>query len=189
MLADRRAGRPAGRAVGGGPRRPHGFSLLELIGVVLLLGVLAGAVGLGTRNALSASDAARARSAVAWLDAAARRAGEAGRAAELRFDLSEQTVELWLDGTPPNRGNGRRVRLPGTLRLKELAFAETEAYNGVVILAAAPGGHLPTYATLTGPPRVDRKHPDRWTVRLGTSGQAFTVRDRYDVREVLRAGE
>jgi len=170
-------------------RRRHrgaaGFSLLEIVGVVLVLGLLAGAVGWSTRHTLTRSLAADARSTLAWLEGAARQAGRRGDRARLIFDLSAQRVSLWINGREP--GPALRVDLPRAWRIGEVWTAEHEAFSGEVALEVSSRGHLPTYALQAGPARTDRTRSSRWWLVAGVSGQRFELPDRYAVREVFDA--
>jgi len=159
--------------------------LLEMVLVVLLVGMLAAAVGWTTRNSFARSTAATTWSQLDWLDAAARRAAQAGTPATLVFDLSEHWAGLSLNGAAP--AGIYRVELSKALRVTELWFGAEEAFSGRITFRASSQGVLPTYAVLAGPRDATTEQPARWWVRAGGSGQRVEVADRYAAREVLDA--
>ncbi len=175
-------------ATTGQPRRTRGrkaFSLLETVLVVLLVGMLAAAVGWTTRSAFARSTAQATWSQLDWLDAAARRAAQSGTPAMLVFDLSEHWAGLSLDGAKP--AGVYRVQLTKALQVTELWHGAQETFSGRVTFRASSQGVLPTYVLLAGPREATTENPSRWWVRAGGSGQRVEIADRYAAREVLNA--
>ena len=156
-----------------------------MVVVVLLVGMLAAAVGWTTRQTFAKSSAASTWSQLDWLDAAARRAAQGGAQATLVFDLSEHWAGMSLDGAEP--AGIYRVELTDALRVTELWYGAEETFSGRVTFRASSQGVLPTYVVLAGPRDATQDQPSRWWVRAGGSGQRVEVTDRYAAREVLNA--
>lgn len=181
----------------------RGFSLMEVLVAVALLGLFAGATLWTARSALDRQAAATAAAGLARLDADARRLaanaapgggplvalvrGEAPAPAVpgpvLRWDLREQEARL-VDAAPGARSGPRdAVRLPGTLRLREVWVAgatQNPVRSGVASVPFAAGP--PTYAV-----ELREAGVSRWVLVAGATGQRTVLPTRRSVAEVIGA--
>lgn len=153
-----------------------GFTLLELLGVLVIGGLLVSIASLsltGPRRAMQLDDAL---GQLQWLDAQARHeALRFGEPIMLVFDLDQQTVVLRPSGeggqpAPAAEGNAplsRSWTLPGQLTLDRLWLSGQVVDRGVVGVPVGIDGQSPSYGVcVTG-----AGSSSRWLLIAGLSGQ------------------
>ena len=180
----------------------RGFSLMETLVVVALLGLFAGGTLWTARTALDRRAGAAAAAALARLDRDARRlaetaghdrlarlvAGEPPWAAAaagpvvLEWSLSDQEARLWA---PAGGDNSPReaVRLPATLELREVWVAGAERNprrSGAAAVRFGP--EPPTYAV-----ELREAGVSRWVLVAGLTGQRTVFDTRRGVEGVIGA--
>jgi prepilin-type N-terminal cleavage/methylation domain-containing protein len=168
------------------PRR--GFTFIEVMVVVLLLGILAGAAAWYMTEQVQRSSRESAVGQLAYADRMARlRARRLGQEYVLRFDLDQQTVRRYekRDGVTVRPGHGLNV--PVRCRIDRVRTTGL-AGEGVPGESAQPGQHASgtvdivysrdgrsaTYAL-----RLVARDKAVWVVFSGLTGQV-TLRDHED---------
>ncbi len=189
--------RPARRAVLPHRRWRTCFTLIEVLVVVVVMGLLAGAAVLTLSRSARAATVADGVRRLAPLDeltrAAARRSG---RRMAVVLSVGERT-----DGVPAaretdeaSRETGTFTRLPPDVRIEEVWLwphgdrgAAGRTYpdrhsDGEVTIHCSPDGWTPTYAVRL----VDeRAHAERWLVVAGLTGQVTEANDQRQVATIF----
>ncbi len=168
--------------------RRGGFTLVEVIAVVVLLGVLAGsAVWLMTEQVQRGSRAG-ATGQMSYADRMARLASSRlGRHCILRFDLDSQQIVRY-DGPEARRkiNVGLGVTMPVRFRIDRIVrVAETASSpgtgldvreNGVVDIEFGPSGRSQSYAL-----RLKTGEESFWIVFSGLTGQLTSLDDEKKI--------
>ncbi len=176
---------------------PRAFTLIELMAVVLLLGLLAGAVAWSLAENVEAAGRADAVGRVVQADCLARMAARRlGRPSVLRIDLEAQ--RLWrvtpAPGGPagPGAETSHPVDVPAGYRIDRVAVADAAATRdaGIVEIAYSTGGRSASYALRLV--RADRDEtpagadaPGPWLVVAGLTGHVSLNHDEADVDNLL----
>ena len=171
---------PRSRAVARGSSRVGGFTLIEVLAVVVVLGILASLVAIKVNGHVQRARLVQAADQLAVLDRRARdEARQRSVPLQLQIDTDRGVARIRsrqsaADGTTPRvvasgsvsfadvRLSGNRPVHDGTLDVSSLGQSETYA----VRLSAPDGAAL-------------------WLVTLGLSGQHLRLESEEDVREVL----
>ena len=156
------------------------FTLIEVMLVVLLIGLLAGAAAMSFARPLRAARAREAIAQVSAFDAAARQvARRSGGAVQIVIDAYEQRFV--------RREQGRDVssyRLPDGLRIEQVRTGNDERDTSQRTVNVSAHGWSRTYAV-----RVVGPDLDRWLLVAGLSGQVSVIEDESTVDDILtRAG-
>ncbi len=156
------------------------FTLIEMIAVMVILGVMAGAAALSFRPAIEEASARDAVEQVRFLDSTARhRAVRFGKTVEIVFDVSEDALV---------RREGRkleeslRVGLPGGYSIEQVNVSGRGMFDGEAVVACSPQGKSASYAVHVVGPKLDQ-----WLVFAGMSGQMSVLpgKDEATVLDIL----
>lgn len=156
-----------------------GFTLIEMMAVLLLLSLLAGAAVVGFAAPLRAARARQAVEQVGASDASARQAARrSGRDVELIIDLSEQQL-IRRESREDTRGT-LRTSLPAGFRIDQIRTGERVVSAGTISIRCSPQGLSRTYALrLVGP------EFDQWLLVAGLSGQMKALNDESLVASIF----
>lgn len=160
------------------PRYRRGFSLIEALVVVSVLGLLASGAMLVLSGPLQRAKQQSMLTELAALDEWSRVHSRRGRV-EMQFDLSAQTVSV---GAPSRPSEGKLVPLGAGLRIAEVLIRGTARDSGVVELRYAAGG-CPTHALLMR----SRTGQPTWTIVSGPTGERYRLKSDEEVDKQLRA--
>ena len=158
----------------------RGFTFIEVIAVVALLGILAGGTAYYLADQVQASSSDSAVGQLAYADRLTRlRARRLGRECVLRFDLDEQAVTRFENRHGELQRRSAGLNVPVRCRIEQVwtvglvGQSETGAPGrlarhgtGVVDVAFSPAGRSATYALklVSGPSAV-------WVVVAGLTGE------------------
>jgi prepilin-type N-terminal cleavage/methylation domain-containing protein len=168
--------------------RRGGFTLIEVIAVVVLLGVLAGSALWRMTEQVQRGSRAGATGQISYADRMARLASSRlGRRSILRFDLDQQQITRY-DGPEARRkvNVGRGVTMPvrfGIDRIVRVAESSPSPAgrldvrkSGVVDIEFGPSGRSQSYAL-----RLGTGEEFFWIVFSGLTGQLTTLDDEKEI--------
>jgi prepilin-type N-terminal cleavage/methylation domain-containing protein len=176
--------------------RRGGFTLIEVMAVVALLGLLAGAVAWSMAADARRSSQTAAVMQVAHADRMARlAAGCLGRACVLQFDLHRGRM-VRFDGTGRERQESHSLYLPTGWRIERMVLpAERMRGSGLswpaggrtidggeVDVAFSYDGRSPSYALLLADEGDDGRV---WLVFSGLTGQMIQCEDENEVHNLF----
>lgn len=178
------------------PHRRHGFTLLELLAVLLLTGLLASVAVASFKATRRIAHMRQAVEELAALDAIARReASSLGRPVQLVFNLDDQVVQAF-DMTVEPRRLVDQVTLGGALRIEQLITADQSLSSGQLALFCTSGGAFasenhnastPSYALRIK--EDDGGHTsnpqEQWILVAGLTGQVTTPIDENTVTQIF----
>lgn len=173
------------------------FTLIEVMAVVLLLGLLAGATAWSLTGQARRATLAELTDRIAHADAMARlSARRLGEPTALRIDLDRQRLTWSSRGGVGARTAGRTVQLPSQIRFHRVRVAESAAslpgresglrggdyQQGTAELPVSISGQSVTYALLLRQaPPIDDGPREVWLVVAGLSGQTLEI---YETRTI-----
>ncbi|MGB7344295.1 MAG: prepilin-type N-terminal cleavage/methylation domain-containing protein [Pirellulaceae bacterium] len=153
-----------------------GFTLLEMIVVVLLLAVLSGVGFLSVRSTLAQATRQQVISQIVALDAQERAASRSNPAGGGLQHVSEHELRCRL--------SDRSVRVSGDLSVSRLLqLTAGAAFQEVAEIPFVLSGNSPTYAVEL----TDANAVRSWVVVLGISGQAFPVENEAELLAMVSA--
>ena len=166
-----------------------GFTAVEMLAVLALLGLMSGITMLSLAGLHHASEASQIASRLAFADAMIREAARR-RGAPLRLVLDATAGELReapvkRDGNDDEDGRrSRRVyRLPDGWRIdRVIASAGAGPGFDATSIRISPHGQSASYAVKFGNGRTSR-----WIVVLGMTGQRIDANDEQEIRDILGA--
>ena len=163
-------------------RGQWGFTLIEVMVAVVILGLLTGAVVLAFAGPVNRARMVQAVEEVTYLDASTREvARKSGRAAEVRIDLDEGVIER-REGRAGSRQTMFRVGVPAPLRILAVRTAARREESGEAVVPVSAAGVSPTYAVkIAGP------EGSRWVVVAGLSGEVRVLNDDAQVDSIFAA--
>ncbi|MCC7407059.1 MAG: prepilin-type N-terminal cleavage/methylation domain-containing protein [Phycisphaeraceae bacterium] len=173
------------------PRRHHGFTLLELLAVLLLTGLLASVAVASLRAMRHIADLRQAVSKLVALDASARgEAASLGRPVQLLFNLDEQVVQAIDVAVEPHRLVDQ-VTLNGALRIERIVTPDQSLSAGQIALPCTPGSSshaalTPSYALrIVDDPGHTSNPREQWILVAGLTGQVTTPIDENTVTQIF----
>jgi prepilin-type N-terminal cleavage/methylation domain-containing protein len=157
----------------------RGFTLIEMIVAVVILGIITGAAAFSFRSSIQAASAKDAIEQVKALDSSARqRARRFNQPVEIFFDLADASLA--------RREGGRRAEesfrasLPRGFSIDQVNIAGQSIFNGEASVTISPQGYAPSYALhLIGP------QFDQWLLFAGLSGQMTIIKDEATIQDIL----
>jgi prepilin-type N-terminal cleavage/methylation domain-containing protein len=157
----------------------RGFTLIEIMLAVLIVGLLASAAALSFRQPIRAARAQDAVELIRSFDAGARDvARRFGKPVVLAFDLREGRVE--------RRENDDRAtyaaRLPQGIRIGQLRTAARRVAEERIEIPCSAAGLTRTYAVRLVGPGVDR-----WLLVCGFSGDVQAIQDEAQLDAIFAA--
>jgi prepilin-type N-terminal cleavage/methylation domain-containing protein len=157
----------------------RGFSLIELMAVLLIMGIMAGAVALRIQNPLRKARMADVTGSLEQLDRSTRHAArQQRRAMRIVFDRSTGTIARTDDqGHPAGSGD---VVLPAGYEIEHLLVVGQDITTGVAVVRCTAMGVTPTYAML-----LNAGGRRQWIVVAGLTGQFVQAQDERDARQTV----
>ncbi|MCC7407855.1 MAG: prepilin-type N-terminal cleavage/methylation domain-containing protein [Phycisphaeraceae bacterium] len=172
-------------------RHRHGFTLLELLAVLLLTGLLASVAVASFRAARRIANLQQATGGLTALDAAARReAASLGRPVQLLFNLDEQVVQAIDVGMELHRVIDQ-VTLNGSLRIERIVTPDQSLSAGQIALPCTPASSshaalTPSYALrIVDDPGPGSIQKEQWILVAGLTGQITTPIDENTVTQIF----
>jgi len=157
-----------------GPTRA--FTLIEVMAVIVIMGLLAGAAALTFARPLAASRARNVEDQIRSLDSSARQfARRFGRDVEIVFDLSNQTIVR-----REREESVFSAKLPAGCRIESIRAGGRDESIGEVSIPVSEGGLSRSYAV-----HLIGQHLDHWLVFAGLSGQVTQVNDVATLDQIL----
>lgn len=168
-----------------------GFTLIEMIAVVLLLGLLVGSVAYAMTGELRRGTREEAVDVIRYMDHTTRlTARRFGRPCAVRFDLAEDRMRRILDPADRSRQTLSTRRLPRPFGIDRLVVAEVDdrrrgkpistrvrsREHGRADVKVGVGGRGPTYAV-----RLAGNEQHQWLVFAGLTGQMIRAQDEQAV--------
>lgn len=159
---------------------PGGFTLLELVAVLMVMAILAGAVALSVRGHVSNAQLEAFLTRLEAFDARARsQARRQGQRLALRFDASDQRVSLAAAAADEDEAPAFAVSRG--VELAQVRTARQAADYGVLETSVSPFGQSETYALCLQASSGRRV----WLVVLGASGQCLRLDEEEEVEQIL----
>ncbi len=157
-----------------------GFTLIELIVVILILGMLTAMASLSLGGVMDRYQLGRAAETLEAFDAQARR--EAARSREgVSAILRRGTNELILRNAAERPLRARsQYRMPRKVEIGEIRMQRKALSARDVTIMVSDRGRSPTYAV-----ELRRGAMSRWIVILGISGQVIPVQSEDEVDAIL----
>jgi prepilin-type N-terminal cleavage/methylation domain-containing protein len=157
----------------------RGFSLVELMAVLLIMGIIAGAVALRIQNPLRKARMADVMGSLEQLDRSTRHAArQQGQAMRVLFDHAAGTVRRTDDqGRPAGSGE---VVLPDGYAVEHLLVAGQDITTGAAVVRCTPMGVTPTYALL-----LNAGGRRQWIIVAGLTGQFVQAQDEREARQTV----
>ncbi len=158
-----------------------GFTLIETICIVLLMGLLAGAAMLSFARPLRAARANDVVQQLIAFDAGARQlAKRSGRDVEIIIDLFEQ--QLTRREASDDAATSARLALPAALRIEQVRSTDAKTSDERVVIRCSPMGISRSYAVRLVGPGIDR-----WLFVAGLSGQVTFVNDESQIKTMFQS--
>jgi prepilin-type N-terminal cleavage/methylation domain-containing protein len=152
------------------------FTLIEVMLVVLLVVILAGAAAMSFARPLRAARAREAIEQIRAFDAAARQvARRSGREVEIVLDAYRQELVRREQGRDVSQ-----VRLPNGLRIDQVRTSGDAREGLDLSLSVSPHGWSRSYAM-----RLVGLEFDGWLLVAGMSGQVTVIEDESRVLDIL----
>lgn len=180
----------------------RGFTLIEIMAVVVLIGLLAGATAWSLAGQAQHTNHAEALDRLIHADTTARLASRRLGPARLELNLDTQTLRLLTPDPDPAKKTlsaGSPIRLPANHRLASIRYTPEpnapaiEQRTGIVRLTYTNGRTQTHALQILGPPVAD---PDRrqasdkplttWLLIPGLTGHAATYDDSEPIDNLLR---
>ena len=155
---------------------PRGFTLVEVIAVLVLVSLMAGTVTLSLRGNIANSRAELAVEKLQLVDRQLRDSAlRSGRASSLRFDLSRGKLTRSVR-------EQRESLIESDIPALRFRTNEIDADGGQVAVQFLPDGTSPTYAVCLR----QKESAKKWIVFAGLTGQALVTSDAGEVEQLLR---
>lgn len=157
----------------------HAFTLIEILAVIVVVAVIAGAVGLTFTYGVRAATDRDFLDRIVALDEVTRRAArQGGQPMRLAFDLEHGLVRQ-QDGE--GQDTGQRVRAPRGMVIRRLVTVDIDAQYGDAGVAVSTIGTSETYAVFVG--RDDQ--PAVGVLFAGLTGQVTRLTDERTAKDIL----
>ena len=166
--------------------RPAAFTLIEVLVVMVIMSIIAGAAVVSFNKPIRAARIRDAREQVRYLDDSARQyVRRFGRPVQLVFDLTRGTLTR-REGDNSTDNGARRVTYRSTLppgyRIETIRTTDRRSSGGEVTIACSPLGLTPSYALhLTGPGL------NEWLLVAGLAGEITTLTDDRTLDAIFQA--
>jgi prepilin-type N-terminal cleavage/methylation domain-containing protein len=161
-------------------RSGRGFTLIEVMAAVIVMGLLTGMVVLAFAGPVNRARMVEAVEQVTYLDSSSRQyARRTGRAVEIRMDLGEGVLERRAGSL----GVVFRTSVPAPVRIEAVRTANARREeSGEIVVPVSGLGVSRTYAVkLVGP------EGQRWVVVAGLSGEVRVLTDDAQVDSIFAA--
>ena len=156
----------------------HGFTLVEVTAVVLVLGIVAAAVAVKTTNPLGRARIEDVLDQIVHFDLAARTAAaRQGRSLQIVIDVSGGGLSCADAGGQPA---GPSLSLPSTFRIEKVLTPQRRAEDGQVAIRCGTEGLSSSYGLL-----VSGKGRTTWVVVFGLTGQVAEATSEQEVTDIL----
>lgn len=159
--------------------RPAAFTLVELSVVLLILGLLAGAMAIRTREAIRGGELALATTRLRSFDQMLReRAQKSGEPIDLVLDIENQSAHT-QGSAGRDRPQDGRTEIP--IHLEEVLVANGRVRSGQRVMRYFADGTSETYAIRL---KTDRKR-SAFVLIAGWTGQFLETNDERSIEQVL----
>ena len=164
-------------------RPTRGFTLLELVAVLVIVGLMAGAVALTATGFFSSARMDDALGRLIFVDHVAREhATRFNRQGYVEFDLRTGTVAR-LEGFDDSPSRGHRHRLPNGYRIEQVMMPYETKTSGMIRVACSSAGQTPTYAVQVAGPGGR----EQWLLVAGATGQILKLDDEQNFKDLFAA--
>ena len=159
--------------------RRGAFTLIEVMAVIVLLGLMAGAVTWSFARNVRGASRETAMSQVMRADRMARLAARRfGRPCVLRIDIGAQRV--WRVVEVGSRIEKSPATSVSGCRLDRIAIAGAVADSGIVDVPYSTAGHSASYGI-----RLVRQDWRGWLIFCGLTGQATVIENEQEAQNLL----
>lgn len=160
---------------------PSGFTLYELVAVMVLMAIIAGTVAISVRGHVSNAQLETFLDRLETFDARARAdARRLSQSVALAFDSNDQRVSQ-INADVAYASTGRSFAVPHGVDIAQCKTANQASDRGMLQIAVSPFGQTDTYAL-----RLDASGGRSvWLVVLGASGQCLRFDKENDVEEIF----
>ncbi|MCO8121766.1 prepilin-type N-terminal cleavage/methylation domain-containing protein [Stieleria sp. TO1_6] len=158
--------------------RRNGFSLIELVVVLLLTAMMAALASLSLRGVMARQRLARGIEIAEQFDAALRRSARRNRRSTVGLiDRGQQRFDV-----RHTKGSPQAFRLPTDVAIDAVRIGADGARGTASQIVAAGDGSTPSYAL-----RITTGDAHRWVLFVGGSGQVVQGMERPSIDSLLGA--
>lgn len=162
-------------------RRKDGFSLMEMMAVILLIGLLTGAVAWSLNDTHRRAKLNDFIDRLRHMDQTARLyARRFAKPVTLRYDLNEQAVVKIID--PDNSTMRQTYRWPDHFELTMVILRNGETSTGEHVIAYTANGHSPTYVLQWEGSEQQRL----WILVTGPTGQWIVIDEELEITDIVQ---
>ncbi len=163
-------------------RRHPGFTLLEVLAVIVILAFLAAAVSVTASGFSGSAKMEDALDRLVFIDHLTRQhAARFDQPSEVVLDLRQGTMTRQNSEGQKIRHSHRRA-LPQGYHIKRVKVPGGEVSSGKVSIPYSPMGHTPTYAVHV----AGRDGRQRWVLFAGITGQSILLDDEKNLADLFK---
>jgi len=166
-------------------RTRQAFTLMEMVAILVIVAMAAGAVTWSLRSAYSASQLRDAAERLAYFDRLARHvASRIDRPVRMVIDLNEQQITcLPVEGDDDTREtpHSQTMQLPRGISIEEVWLTGGRVAFGDVQINCSARGQTPSYALLI----EDADGNQHLQIVAGLTGQAVVAKEEWQVDELF----
>ena len=158
-------------------RRRIGFTLIEVVAVIVVLSILSTITAVALGPTLDRQRLSQAIEKLEWFDAKARRSAQANRSTvSAKIDPSKNRLVIQTS----NQQEDVSLRLPSNVEISKVQLAGKPSSTRSESIQVSPSGYSTSYAVL-----LKRGELSKWVLVLGGSGQVVQFDNAKDVNALL----
>lgn len=160
---------------------PSGFTLYELVAVMVVVAIIAGTVAISVRGHVSNAQLEAFLERLETFDARGRaEARRLNQSIRLAFDSTDRRISQMI-GDDVYAATRRSYAVPRGVEIARIKTTRQESEGGVLQIAVSPLGQTDTYAL-----RLEASSGRSvWLVVLGASGQCLRIEKENEVEEIF----